>query len=429
VLRSVQSDFPALAREGRNGRALVYLDSAATSHKPNSVLDAEANFYRSHNGAVGRGAHLLAEEATELFEGARARVASFVGAGEGVGVAQIVWAENATAALNLVASGLGNASQGIGGAAARRFALVPGDEIVVTESEHHANLIPWQILARRTGATLRWISVDDDGRLDVDSLADVIGERTRVVAFQHASNVTGVIHPVEAIVARAREVGALTVMDACQTAPHLPLDLPALGVDFAAFSGHKMLGPTGIGALYGPKELLDALPPSVFGGSTVTTVTMTETEWLDAPQRFEAGSQPVAQAVGMAAAADYLEALGMENVAAHERELRAKLRRGVEAIDGVRLLGPPSAAADAVLGLASFVVDGVHPHDVGQVLDDAGIAVRVGHHCAQPLHRRLGVPSSTRASTHVYTTEAEVDAFLAALAEVRTFFRLPAVTA
>ena len=437
MLRGLRSDFPALLREGRNGSALVYLDSAATSHKPSNVLQAEADFYRFSNGAVGRGAHILAEEATEAFEGARATVAAFVGAGAGVGAdagadvgaAQIVWAENATAALNLVASGMGNASQGIGGESARRFALGPGDEIVVTESEHHANLIPWQILARRTGATLRWIAVDDQGRLDPQSLADVVGERTRVVAFQHASNVTGVIHPVEAVVARAREVGALTVMDACQTAPHMPLDLAVLGVDFAAFSGHKMLGPTGIGALYGRTELLNALPPSVFGGSTVATVTMTETEWLQAPQRFEAGSQPVAQAIGMAAAAEYLGEIGMQAVADHERALGAQLRRGVEAMEGVRLLGPPSSSTENVLGLASFVVDGVHPHDVGQVLDDAGIAVRVGHHCAQPLHRRLGVPSSTRASTHVYTTEREVDAFLTALADVRAFFGLPAVKA
>ncbi len=418
MLPDLRSDFPALGREGRNGRPLVYLDSAATSHKPEQVLQAEADFYRFSNGAVGRGAHLLAEEATEAFEGARATVAGFVGAGPD----QIVWASNATAALNLVASGIGNASQGIGGDAAARYSIGKGDEIVVTESEHHANLIPWQVLARRTGATLRWITVDDAGRLDLGSLADVVGERTRVVAFQHASNVTGVIHPVEVIIARAREVGALTVMDACQTAPHLPLDLTALGVDFAAFSGHKMLGPTGIGALYGRTELLNALPPSVFGGSTVKTVTMTETTWLDAPQRFEAGSQPVAQAVGMGEATRYLGALGMDKVQAHERALGERLRRGVEAIDGVRLLGPATSSGDDVLGLAAFVVEGVHPHDVGQVLDDAGIAVRVGHHCAQPLHRRLGVPNSTRVSTHVYTTEQEVDAFLASLATVRDFF-------
>ncbi len=273
MLPDVRGDFPALAREARNGNALAYLDSAATSHKPTAVLDAEAALYRDHNGSVGRGAHMLAEEATELFEGARADVARLVGANP----ESIVWTENATAAINLVASGIANASQGVGGEAAARFALGPGDEIVVTETEHHANLIPWQIAAKRTGATLRWIPVDDEGRLDLDSLADVVTDRTRVVALQHASNVTGLIHPVPAVVARAREVGALVVLDACQSVPHLSVDLPALDVDFAAFSGHKMIGPTGVGALYGRKELLDALPPSVFGGSTVKTVTMDET--------------------------------------------------------------------------------------------------------------------------------------------------------
>ncbi len=363
---------------------------------------------------------MLAEEATEAFEDARADIARLVGAGP----ESIVWAENATAGLNLVASGIANASQGIGGDAAKRFALAPGDEIVVTESEHHANLVPWQIVAKRTGAVLHWIPVDDEGRLDLSTLGDVVTERTRVVAIQHASNVTGLIHPVEAVVERAREVGAFVVLDACQSVPHMPVDLPALDVDFAAFSGHKMLGPTGIGALYGRKELLDALPPSVFGGSTIESVTMTDTTWLEAPYRFEAGSQPVAQAVGMGAAARYLMGLGMDQVWEHERALGERLRRGVEAVPGVRLLGPAGSASDEVLGLAAFDVAGVHPHDVGQVLDDAGVAVRVGRHCAEPLHRRLGVASSTRASTHVYNTEAEIDTFLDALAGVRAFFGL-----
>lgn len=423
MLPDVRSDFPALTREARNGNALVYLDSAATSHKPTAVLDAEASLNREHNGSVGRGAHMLAEEATELFEGARADVARLVGAE----AESIVWTENATAAINLVASGIANATAGVGGAEADRFALKPGEEILLTESEHHANIIPWQIVAQRTGATLRWIPVDDHGRLDLSSLGDLITGRTRVVALQHASNVTGVVHPVEAVTELAHAFGALVLLDACQSVPHLPVDLPALGVDFAAFSGHKMLGPTGIGALYGRKELLDVLPPSVFGGSTVKTVTMTETTWLDAPYRFEAGSQPVAQAVGMGAAARYLLGLGMGEVWAHELEIGKKMRAGVEAIDGVRLLGPSASAPDEVLGLAAFVVDGVHPHDVGQVLDDAGIAVRVGTHCAQPLHRRLGTPNSTRASAHVYTTPAEVDVFLKALAGVRAFFGLGAV--
>jgi len=414
----VRSDFPLLARTAREGKPLVYLDSAATAQKPTAVLEAEADFYRLHNAAVGRGAHLLAEEATEAFEGAREVIGAFVGASGD----QIVWVENATAAINLVASGIGAASDGIGDEAASRFVIEPGDEIVVTESEHHANLIPWQILTQRTGATLRWIPVDGKGRLDLTDLDSIVTDRTRVLAFQHGSNVTGLIHPVDRLVARARAVGALTVLDACQTVPHVSVDFPALGVDFAAFSGHKMLGPTGVGALYGRRELLDALPPSVYGGSTVKSVTMAFTTWLDSPQRFEAGSQPVAQAIGMAAAARYLTALGMDNVASHEATLGAKLRLGTSSIPGVRLLGPVGGASEPVLGLAAVVVDGVHAHDVGQVLDDAGIAVRVGHHCAQPLHALLGVHSSTRASLEVYSTEAEVDAFLDALSGVRAFF-------
>lgn len=418
MLPDLRPDFPLLARTARGGRPLAYLDSAATSQKPQAVLDAEADFYRSRNGAVGRGAHLLAEEATEAFEDARAAVASLVGARS----REIVWASNATAALNLVASGIGNASQGIGGEAARRFAVGPGDRIVVTEAEHHANLIPWQQLAARTGAELAWLPADDDGVPRWDEVDAVVTPATKVLAFAHAGNVTGAIAPVAALVARAREVGALTVLDACQSVPHLPVDLPALGVDFAAFSGHKMLGPTGIGALWGRGELLDALPPSVFGGSTVRTVTMAETAWLDAPARFEAGTQPVAQAVGMGEAARYLQALGMEAVAAHDAALASRLREGAAAVDGVRLLGPQPGSGAPVLALAAVVVEGVHAHDVGQVLDDRGIAVRVGHHCAQPLHRRLGVTGSARASASVYTTADDIDAFVGVLGEVRAFF-------
>jgi cysteine desulfurase/selenocysteine lyase len=418
MLSDIRSDFPLLARTARNGKPLIYLDSAATAQKPQVVLEAEADFYRHHNAAVGRGAHLLAEEATTAFEGARAVIGEFIG----TTADQIVWTENATAALNLVAGGIGAASDGIGGDEASRFVIEPEDEIVITESEHHANLIPWQVLARRTGATLKWIPVDGDGRLDLADLDSIVTARTKVCAFQHASNVTGLIHPVELLVARAREVGALTVLDACQTVPHMSVDCGSLGVDFAAFSGHKMLGPTGVGVLFGKRELLDSLPPSIYGGSTIKTVTMTLTTWLDAPQRFEAGSQPVAQAIGMAAAARYLMDLGMENVAAHERTLGVRLRVGASSIPGVRLLGPVGGTLDPVLGLASVVVDGVHAHDVGQVLDDAGIAVRVGHHCAQPLHAILGAQSSTRASLQVYSTEDDVDAFLDALSGVRAFF-------
>ncbi|TWG80341.1 cysteine desulfurase/selenocysteine lyase [Cellulosimicrobium cellulans J34] len=419
-LAAVRADFPLLERTVRGGRPLVYLDSAATSQKPQVVLDTEVDFYEERNAAVHRGAHQLAEEATEAFEDARADVAAFVGARPG----EIVWTSGATAAINLVAYGISNATLGRGGEAARgeaarRFALAPGDEIVVTEAEHHANIVPWQELAARTGAVLRWFDVDDDGRVRVEDAASVITERTRVVAFTHVSNVTGAITPVEPVVARAREVGALTVLDACQSVPHLPVDLPALGVDFAAFSAHKMLGPTGVGALYGRRELLEALPPVTTGGSMIEVVTMTESTYMAPPQRFEAGTQPVAQVVGFGAAAKYLHELGMDAVAAHEHELAAELLR-IGEIPGVRIIGPREPVDR--LAVVSFVVDGVHAHDVGQVLDDAGIAVRVGHHCAQPLHRRFGIAATARASASVYTTREDVDAFREALAGVRAFF-------
>jgi cysteine desulfurase / selenocysteine lyase len=417
-LAAVRADFPLLARTLRDGRPLVYLDSGATSQKPDVVLDAEQDFYRQRNAAVHRGAHQLAEEATEAFELARAEVASFVGVDPG----ELVWTSNATAGINLVAYAIGNATAGRGGMAARRFALAPGDQIVVTESEHHANLVPWQELAARTGATLRWIGVDDSGRLRTDQLGSVVTDRTRVLAFTHASNVTGAVTDVAEFVARAREVGALTVLDACQSVPNLPVDLKALGVDFAAFSGHKMLGPTGVGALYGRRELLEALPPVTTGGSMVEVVTMEAATYAPPPQRFEAGTQMIAQAIGMGAAARYLGELGMEGVAAHEAVLTRALLEAVASVPHVRVLGPLDPADR--LATVSFVVDGVHAHDVGQVLDDAGIAVRVGHHCAQPLHRRFGVAASARASASVYTTVEEIDAFREALAGVRAFFGL-----
>ena len=417
-LAAVRADFPLLGRTVRGGRPLVYLDSGATSQKPDPVLDAEQDFYLQRNAAVHRGAHHLAEEATEAFERARADVAAFVGADEG----ELVWTSGATAAINLVAYAMGNATAGRGGAAAQRLALAPGDEIVVTEAEHHANLVPWQELAARTGAVLRWLEVDESGRVRVEQAADVVTERTRVLAFTHASNVTGAVTPVAPLVARAREVGALTVLDACQSVPHLPVDLHALGVDFAAFSGHKMLGPTGVGALYGRRELLEALPPFLTGGSMVEVVTMAETTFAPPPQRFEAGTQPVAQAVALGAAAQYLGELGMDAVAAHDHELAGELLQVAE-IPGVRVIGPADAGAVGErLAIVSFVVEGVHAHDVGQVLDAAGIAVRVGHHCAQPLHRRFGVAATARASASVYTTPDEVAAFREALAGVRTFF-------
>jgi cysteine desulfurase/selenocysteine lyase len=415
----VRGDFPLLERTV-GGHRLAYLDSGATAQKPTCVIDAEQDFLTRSNAAVHRGAHTLAVEATEAFEASREAVARFVGADTD----EIVWTKNATEALNLVAYGFANASAGLGGADAARFRVGPGETIVVTEMEHHANLVPWQQLAARTGARLRWLPLTDDGRLDLSDLDAIVDESTAVLAFTHVSNVLGTINDAARLVDRARQVGALTVLDACQSAAHLPLDLHALDVDFAAFSGHKMLGPTGIGALYGRKELLDALPPVLTGGSMITTVTMEETQFLPAPQRFEAGTQPVAQIVGLAAAVDYLAETGMETVAAHEASIGEALLAGVRAVPGVRVLGPLDPSLR--IGTVSFDVEGVHAHDVGQFLDARGVAARVGHHCAQPLHRRYGITASTRVSSAIYTDEQDVEQFLAALTEVRAFFGVAA---
>ena len=416
-LADLRADFPLLD-QSVNGHPLVYLDSAATAQRPRVVLDAEREFLEKRNAAVHRGAHTLAAEATEEFEGAREAVARFVGARP----EEIAWQSNATDALNTVAFAIGAASRGRGGEAARRFALAPGDELVVTEAEHHANLIPWQELAAQTGAVLRWIPVDDDGLWTIDDARAVVTERTRLIAFAHVSNVTGMVAPVAELVELAASVGALTVLDACQSAPHRPLQLGALGVDFAAFSAHKMLGPTGLGVLYGRRELLDALPPARTGGSMITTVTMERAEFLPAPQRFEAGTQPVSQAVALGAAVGYLTDAGAEAIHAHERALTERLYAGLAGIPGLRLIGPGAGVERA--GLAAFDVAGVHAHDAGQFLDARGIAVRVGHHCAQPLHRRLGLTASVRASVYLYNTEADVDAFLDAAAGIRPYFRL-----
>ena len=413
LVRDLRADFPILGTQV-NGHPLVYLDSGATSQKPLQVLDAERDFYLHANSAVHRGAHTLAVEATDLFEDARATVARFVGATD----KELVWTSNATEALNLIAYAIGNASQGIGGEKAEQFALGEGDEIVTTEVEHHANLIPWQILAQRTGATLRHIPVTSDGQLDYEAAEQIVGQNTRILAFTHVSNVTGAITDVPYMVALARKTGALTVLDACQSVPHMPVDFPGLGVDFAAFSGHKMLAPTGIGALYGRAELLDALPPFLTGGSMITRVGLEDAEYMPAPIKFEAGTQRVSQTVAFAAAVRYLEHVGM----AWEHELGQRLAAGVQQIEGVRLLGPADPARRA--GLVSLAIDGVHPHDVGQLLDTWGIAVRVGHHCAQPLHKLSGVTASTRASAYLYNTTDDIEAFLAALAKVRPYFGL-----
>lgn len=401
---AVRAEFPILGTE-IDGRPLVYLDSGATSQKPRAVLDAERDFLETANSAVHRGAHTLAAEATELFEDARAAVAEFVGGTP----EQLVWTSGATAGLNLVSGSLGYAGR-----------LREGDEIVVTESEHHANLIPWQELAARTGARLRHIPVHDDGTLDMAAAEGLIGARTKVVAFPHVSNVLGIVNPVAELVALARSVGALTVLDACQSAPHLVLDLPASGVDLAVFSGHKIFGPYGIGGLWGREEVLDSLPPFTTGGSMITTVTLEKAEFLPPPQRFEAGTQPVSQAIALAAAVRWFGGLDREAAHAHEAALERRLREGLRSIDGIRLLGDTDAA-DRV-ALQAFDVEGVHAHDVGQFLDSRGVAVRVGHHCAQPLHRRLGLTASVRASAAVHTTTDEIDTFLDAVSGVRSFF-------
>jgi cysteine desulfurase/selenocysteine lyase len=414
-VRRIRNDFPILDQQV-NGNTLVYLDSGATSQKPVSVMEAEQEFYEQRNSAVHRGAHTLAVAATDVFEDARSTVAAFVGAADN----ELVWTANATAGLNLIAYSFGNASTGDVTPEARQFAVGPGDEVLVTEMEHHANLVPWQELCRRTGATLKFIPIMDDGLLDMEAAAALFTSRTKVFSFTHVSNVTGVINPVVELARMAHDVGALVVLDACQSAPHLGLDVKALDVDFAVFSGHKMLAPTGIGAVYGRAELLDAMPPFLTGGSMITTVTMEHAAYLPSPQRFEAGTQPISQAAAFAAAVNYLSETGMDRIHAWEAALGQRMVAGLEAIPGIRVLG--RAAGTARAGLAAFEVDGVHAHDVGQFLDAAGVAVRVGHHCAQPLHRRLGLSASTRASAYLYNTTAEVDAFLAAVAGVRPYF-------
>jgi len=403
---AVRADFPILETE-IDGRPLVYLDSGATSQKPRAVLEAEREFLEQANSAVHRGAHTLAAEATELFEDARVTVAEFVGAEP----EQLVWTSGATAGLNLVAGSLGYRGD---------LQIREGDEIVVTEAEHHANLIPWQELAARTGARLRHIPVLEDGMLDMHAAAELIGERTKVVAFPHVSNVLGIVNPVAKLVTLARGVGALTVLDACQSAPHLRLDLPASGVDLAVFSGHKVYGPYGIGALWGRDEVLEALPPFTTGGSMITTVTLDRAEYLPPPQRFEPGTQPVSQAVALAAAVRWLGEHDLDAAHAHEAALEKRLREGLRSIDGIRLLGDTDAAER--VALQAFEVQGVHAHDVGQFLDSRGVAVRVGHHCAQPLHRRFGMTASVRASAAIHTTEAEIDTLLDAVSGVRDFF-------
>ena len=412
---AVRKDFPILDRLVHGDQPLVYLDSAATAQKPRAVLDATREYYERHNANVHRGIHVLAEEATAAYESARDTLAPFVNAPNRD---EIVFTKNSSEAINLVAYALSNAAT-FGGTAGR-FALGPGDEILVTEMEHHSNLVPWQMLAQRTGATFRWIPLTTEGRLDLTDLDSLLTERTRIVAFVHQSNILGTVNPVEPIVARAREVGALTLLDASQSVPHMPVDVAALGVDFAAFTGHKMLGPTGIGVLWGRGELLASMPPFLGGGEMIELVTMERSTYAAPPHRFEAGTPMIAQAIGLAAAADYLTGIGMDAVRAHEQEITGYALEQLATVPNLRLIGPADLTDRG--GAVSFALGDLHPHDVGQVLDEVGVAVRVGHHCARPVCLRYGVPATTRASFHLYTTREEVDALVRGLHHVNRFF-------
>ena len=405
-----KNDFPILNRKVRGGNTLIYLDSGATSQKPETVIEAEANFYRTKNAAVHRGAHLVAEEASEVYEGARENVARFIGAKSD----EVIFTKSATESLNLIAYSLGNPES--------KFHLQPGDEIVVSEMEHHANLIPWQQLAKRVGAKLTWFKITDEGRLDLSDIDKLINKKTKIVAITHQSNVLGTIVPLAQITKAAHAVGAVVVLDACQSAPHFAVDVKKLEVDFLAFSGHKVLGPTGIGVLWGKAELLDHLEPSLFGGSMVDSVTMQGATWAKAPRKFEAGVPNMAQAVGLSAAIDYISKIGMDKVAQHEHDLTKQLISGLQNISGVQVIGPVDMKDRG--GVVSFTVDGVHPHDVGQYLDQFGIAVRTGHHCAWPLMRRLNLVGTTRASFHLYNDENEVKVLLDTVSKIKDYFKV-----
>ena len=407
----VRKDFPIFSRTIRDGKRLVYLDSGATAQKPQNVIDAEVDFYRLHNAAAHRGAHQLAEEATDLFEGARSKVAAFIGASS----AEVVFTKSATESINLIAYAMGNAPVG------NRFHLKAGDEIVVSQMEHHANLIPWQQLAARTGAVLRWFDVTPEGRLDLTQIPQLITDRTKVVALTHQSNVLGTINPLTQIVTAAHAVGAVVVLDACQSVPHMKVDVVELGIDFLAFSGHKTVGPTGVGVMWGRSVLLEELPPFLTGGSMIADVSMTTATWAPAPAKFEAGVPNMAQAVGLGAAVDYLSAIGMDVVAEHEHMLTKDLMGKLLDINEVALVGPHSMEARG--GALSFTVEGIHPHDLGQFLDSQGIAVRTGHHCAWPLTRSLGVPATTRASLYLYNTIEDNDALIDGVKSAMGYFK------
>ena len=406
-VEAVRKDFPILQRTVRGGVPLVYLDSANTSQKPQQVLDVLTDFYEQHNANIHRATHALGEEATEAYEDARSKVAAFVGAGS---TDEIVFTKNSSEALNLVANVLAWGARG----------LKAGDEVVITEMEHHSNIVPWQLLCERTGATLRWFGVTDDGRLDLSNIDELINPRTKVVSLAHVSNVLGTVNPVAQIAVRAHELGALVAVDGSQSVPQLPVDVRALGVDFYAFTGHKMCGPTGIGVLWGRRDLLDELPPFLGGGEMIEIVTMQKSTYASLPHKYEAGTPPIAEAVALGAAVDYLSAIGMPAIAAHEQAITAYALERLNAVDGLRILGPAEPVDRG--GAISFTLADVHPHDVAQILDGRGVAVRAGHHCGRPIHQRFGVSASTRASFYLYTTPAEIDALIDALDEAKGFF-------
>ena len=412
-ITAIRDQFPILAQQ-INGHPLVYLDSGATAQKPQCVIDAESRFYETVNAGVHRGAHTLAGLSTVAFEQAR------VGASAEEGNEELVVTMGATDGLNTLATAFGNASLGRGGKVAERFALKPGDEIVVSRAEHHSVLLPFQELASRTGATLKWFDLDDDGRILSNTADEVITERTKVVAVTHVGNVTGAITDIAPIIKRTHEVGGVFILDACQSVPHIPVDFHALDVDFAVFSAHKMYGPTGVGFLYGKRDLLEALPPAKFGGSMVELAFVDRpAQYMAPPARFEAGTQPVAQVVAAGVAAEWMMGIGIETIAGHERIITEELLRLAE-VDGVRILGPQDGTNR--IGTVAFEVDGVHPHDVGQYIDAQGIAIRVGHHCAQPIHRHFGVFASNRASSGIYNTPEDAQALVEAVEGVRRFF-------
>ncbi|MFY1577619.1 cysteine desulfurase [Verrucosispora sp. WMMD703] len=411
---AVRADFPILDREV-NGHPLVYLDSANTSHKPRQVLDVLAEHYARHNANVSRSVHTLGTEATEAYEGARAKVAAFVNAPS---VDEVVFTKNSTEAINIVAYAFSNAS--LRADADPRLRLGPGDEIVISEMEHHSNIVPWQLLAERTGATLRWFPVTDNGRLDESGLTDLVNERTKIVSLVHMSNILGTVNATSRITARVREVGALLLLDCSQSVPHMPIDVVDLDADFIVFTGHKMCGPTGIGVLWGRMELLAAMPPVFGGGSMIETVTMGGSTYAAPPARFEAGTPPIAEAVALGAAVDYLSGIGMRAIQWHEKQLTAYALDALGAVPGLRIFGPEVPVGRG--GTISFALGDVHPHDVGQVLDSLGVQVRVGHHCARPVCTRFGVPATTRASFYLYTTTEEIDALVAGLEQVRKVF-------